>query len=62
MGVSTAHAVAPHLAKLDYDSDKDLVPVMFVGAVPNVLLTTRCRSVWSGWPSKTRIYSAVYDR
>ena len=27
MGVPTAHAVAPHLAKLDYDSDKDLVPV-----------------------------------
>jgi tripartite-type tricarboxylate transporter receptor subunit TctC len=38
MGVSTAHAIAPHLYKLGYDSNKDLVPVAFVGAVPNVLV------------------------
>jgi tripartite-type tricarboxylate transporter receptor subunit TctC len=38
MGVSTAHAIAPHLLKLGYDNDKDLVPVAFVGAVPNVLV------------------------
>lgn len=38
MGVSTAHAIAPHLLKLGYDSQKDLVPVAFVGAVPNVLV------------------------
>jgi tripartite-type tricarboxylate transporter receptor subunit TctC len=38
MGVSTAHAIAPHLLKLGYDNDKDLVPVVFVGAVPNVLV------------------------
>lgn len=38
MGVSTAHAIAPHLYKLGYDSNKDLVPVVFVGAVPNVLV------------------------
>jgi tripartite-type tricarboxylate transporter receptor subunit TctC len=38
MGVSTAHAIAPHLLKLTYDNDKDLVPVAFVGAVPNVLV------------------------
>lgn len=38
MGVSTAHAIAPHLIKLGYDSNKDLVPVAFVGAVPNVLV------------------------
>lgn len=38
MGVSTAHAIAPHLIKLGYDNDKDLVPVVFVGAVPNVLV------------------------
>jgi tripartite-type tricarboxylate transporter receptor subunit TctC len=38
MGVSTAHAIAPHLLKLTYDNDKDLVPVVFVGAVPNVLV------------------------
>jgi tripartite-type tricarboxylate transporter receptor subunit TctC len=38
MGVSTAHAIAPHLLKLSYDSDKDLVPVVFVGSVPNVLV------------------------
>ena len=38
MGVSTAHAIAPHLLKLAYNSDKDLVPVAFVGAVPNVLV------------------------
>lgn len=38
MGVSTAHAIAPHLIKLGYDNNKDLVPVVFVGAVPNVLV------------------------
>ena len=40
MGVSTAHAIAPHLLKLGYDNTKDLVPVVFVGAVPNVLVVT----------------------
>jgi tripartite-type tricarboxylate transporter receptor subunit TctC len=39
MGVSTAHAIAPHLLKLNYDNNKDLVPVAFVGSVPNVLVT-----------------------
>jgi tripartite-type tricarboxylate transporter receptor subunit TctC len=38
MGVSTAHAIAPHLLKLGYDNDKDLVPVAMVGSVPNVLV------------------------
>jgi tripartite-type tricarboxylate transporter receptor subunit TctC len=38
MGVSTAHAIAPHLLKLAYDNNKDLVPVAFVGSVPNVLV------------------------
>ena len=38
MGVSTAHAIAPHLLKLNYDNGRDLVPVAFVGAVPNVLV------------------------
>jgi tripartite-type tricarboxylate transporter receptor subunit TctC len=38
MGVSTAHAIAPHLLKLPYNNDKDLFPVAFVGAVPNVLV------------------------
>jgi tripartite-type tricarboxylate transporter receptor subunit TctC len=38
MGVVTAHAIAPHLLKLPYDNNKDLVPVVFVGAVPNVLV------------------------
>ena len=38
MGESTAHAIAPHLLNLRYDNDKDLVPVAFVGAVPNVLV------------------------
>lgn len=38
MGVSTAHAIAPHLMKLSYDNNKDLIPVAFVGAVPNVLV------------------------
>ena len=38
MGVSTAHAIAPYLLKLGYDNQKDLVPVVFVGAVPNVLV------------------------
>ena len=38
MGVSTAHAIAPYLLKLPYDNQKDLVPVAYVGAVPNVLV------------------------
>lgn len=38
MGVSTAHAIAPHLLKLGYDNDRDLTPVVFVGAVPNILV------------------------
>lgn len=38
MGVSTAHAIAPYLLKLSYDNQKDLVPVAFVGAAPNVLV------------------------
>jgi tripartite-type tricarboxylate transporter receptor subunit TctC len=38
MGVSTAHAIAPHLLKLNYDSNKDLIPIAFMGAVPNVLV------------------------
>ncbi|MDB5889952.1 MAG: hypothetical protein JWP47_783 [Polaromonas sp.] len=45
MGVSTAHAIAPHLLKLAYDSDKDLVPVAFVGAVPNVLVVNNALPV-----------------
>ena len=40
MGVVTAHAIAPHLLKLPYDTNKDLVPVVFVGAVPNVLVVS----------------------
>ena len=40
MGVVTAHAIAPHLIKLPYDNNKDLVPVAFVGSVPNVLVVS----------------------
>lgn len=40
MGVVTAHAIAPHLLKLPYDNNKDLVPVAFVGSVPNVLVVS----------------------
>ncbi|MES2184118.1 MAG: tripartite tricarboxylate transporter substrate binding protein [Pseudomonadota bacterium] len=40
MGVVTAHAIAPHLYKLGYDNNRDLVPIAFVGAVPNVLVVT----------------------
>jgi tripartite-type tricarboxylate transporter receptor subunit TctC len=40
MGVSTAHAIAPHLLKLGYDNARDLVPVVMVGSVPNVLVVT----------------------
>ena len=40
MGVVTAHAIAPHLLKLNYDNNRDLVPVAFVGAVPNVLVVS----------------------
>lgn len=45
MGVSTAHAIAPHLLKLGYDNNKDLVPVVFVGAAPNVLVVNNARPV-----------------
>ena len=38
MGVSTAQAIAPYLMKLPYDNERDLVPVAFVAAVPNVLV------------------------
>lgn len=38
MGVSTAQVIAPHLLKLNYNNEKDLVPVAFTGAVPNVLV------------------------
>lgn len=38
MGVSTAHAIAPHLINLSYDGNRDLIPVVFIGAVPNVLV------------------------
>ncbi|MDR0204429.1 MAG: tripartite tricarboxylate transporter substrate binding protein [Delftia acidovorans] len=38
MGVVTAHAIAPHLLRLGYDSNRDLVPVAYVGSVPNVLV------------------------
>jgi tripartite-type tricarboxylate transporter receptor subunit TctC len=41
MGVSTAHAIAPWLIKLSYNNDKDLVPVAYVGAVPNVLVVNK---------------------
>jgi len=47
MGVSTAHAIAPHLLKLSYNSDKDLVPVAFVGSVPNVLVANNALPVTS---------------
>ncbi|CAB5660603.1 Argininosuccinate lyase [Delftia tsuruhatensis] len=45
MGVVTAHAIAPHLLKLGYDSNRDLVPVAFVATVANVLV------VGSGLPA-----------
>lgn len=45
MGVSTAHAIAPHLLKLGYDNDKDLVPVVFIGSVPNVLVVNNALPV-----------------
>lgn len=45
MGVSTAHGIAPHLLKLNYNSNKDLVPVAFVGAVPNVLVANKALPV-----------------
>jgi tripartite-type tricarboxylate transporter receptor subunit TctC len=45
MGVSTAHAIAPSLLKLNYDNSKDLVPVVFVGSVPNVLVVSNTLGV-----------------
>lgn len=45
MGVSTAHGIAPHLLKLNYNSNRDLVPVAFVGAVPNVLVANKALPV-----------------
>lgn len=40
MGVSTAMAIAPHLFKLNY-KPTDLVPVVFAGSVPNVLVVNK---------------------
>lgn len=40
MGVSTAQAIAPHLLKLNYNNEKDLIPVAFTGSVPNVLVVS----------------------
>ena len=45
MGVSTASAIAPHLLKLGYDSNKDLTPIVFVGSVPNVLVVSNALGV-----------------
>ncbi len=45
MGVSTASAIAPHLLKLGYDSNKDLIPIAFVGSVPNVLVVSNTLGV-----------------
>ena len=47
MGVSTAHAIAPHLLKLKYNNDKDLAPVAFVGSVPNVLVVSSSSGITS---------------
>lgn len=47
MGVVTAHAIAPHLLKLGYDNNRDLVPVAFVGTVPNVLVVGNSLSATS---------------
>jgi tripartite-type tricarboxylate transporter receptor subunit TctC len=41
MGVSTAHAIAPHLIKLGYDNERDLLPVVMVSSVPNVLVVNK---------------------
>jgi tripartite-type tricarboxylate transporter receptor subunit TctC len=38
MGVVTSQAIAPHLYKLNFDVNKDLVPVALVSNVPNVLV------------------------
>ncbi|WP_420813562.1 Bug family tripartite tricarboxylate transporter substrate binding protein [Lampropedia aestuarii] len=47
MGVVTAHAIAPHLLDLPYDSNADLIPVAYVGAVPNVLVVSNTLPVQS---------------
>jgi tripartite-type tricarboxylate transporter receptor subunit TctC len=38
MGVVTSQAIAPHLYKLNFDVNKDLVPIALVSNVPNVLV------------------------
>ena len=38
MGGATSNAIAPNLLKLAYDNHRELVPVAFVGSVPNVLV------------------------
>ncbi len=48
MGVVTSQAIAPHLLKLGFDVNKDLVPVALVSQVPNVLVVNnglKARSV-----------------
>jgi tripartite-type tricarboxylate transporter receptor subunit TctC len=48
MGVVTSQAIAPHLMKLGFDVNKDLMPVALVSQVPNVLVVNnelKARSV-----------------
>ena len=38
VATNTGQAIAPHLIKLSFDSNKDLVPVALIVVVPNVLV------------------------
>jgi len=41
VGTVTGHAIAPHLLKLGYDNNRDLVPVALIASVPNVLVVSK---------------------
>ncbi|MCY0855085.1 Bug family tripartite tricarboxylate transporter substrate binding protein [Cupriavidus sp. D39] len=36
LGIGAAHTIVPHLLPIGYNGNRDLVPVVFVGDIPNV--------------------------
>ncbi|MFJ1253904.1 Bug family tripartite tricarboxylate transporter substrate binding protein [Cupriavidus sp. CuC1] len=40
LGIGAAHTIVPHLLPLGYNGNRDLVPVVFVGDIPNVLVVS----------------------
>ena len=40
LATNTGQAIAPHLIKLSFDTNKDLIPIALIVTVPNVLVVT----------------------